>query len=79
MDADLLEHRLALVERQIVDAERHMTLRRDNLTRLEIDGLAASETAEIARERLQSMEGSLRRYTAERKQLQAQLRRSRAA
>jgi len=79
MDTDLLEHRLALVERQIVDAERHITLRRDNLTRLEIDGLAASETAEIARDRLRSMEASLLQYTAERRQLQAQLRRSRAA
>jgi hypothetical protein len=79
MDIDLLEHRLALVERQIVDAEQHITLRGDNLARLEIDGLAASETAEIARDRLRQIENSLRRYTAERRQLQAQLRRSRAA
>jgi hypothetical protein len=79
MDTDLLQHRLVLVERQIVDAERHITLRRDNLARLEMDGLATSETAEITRDRLRDMENSLRRYTAERKHLQATLRRLRAA
>ena len=44
MDTDLLEHRLVLVERQIADAELHVTLRRDNLARLEADRLGASET-----------------------------------
>src|SRR5215472_9485391 len=52
MDTDVLEYRLGLVERQIVDAERHVTLRRDNLVRLEADDLGASETANIARHRL---------------------------
>jgi hypothetical protein len=76
MDTDLLEHRLALVERQIVDAERHVTLRRDVLIRLEADGLSASETAEQARDLLRQIEGKLRARTAERKWLQAQLRRA---
>jgi len=75
METDLLEHRLALVERQIVDAEQHITLRRDNLARLEADGLDASGTANIARDWLRGLEGRLRRYCAERKQIQAQLRR----
>jgi len=36
MKTDVLEHRLALVERQIVHAEQHITLRRDNLTGLDL-------------------------------------------
>ena len=79
MDTGMLEQRLALVERQIVDAERYVTLRRDNLIRLELDGLGRSPTAEIARDRLRQMEDKLRRHSAERKQLQAELRRARAA
>ena len=75
----MLEHRLALVERQIVDAERHVTLRRDNLIRLELDGLSTSPTATIARDRLRQIQDKLRRYGAERKQLQAELRRASAA
>jgi len=76
MDTDVLEYRLGLVERQIVDAERHVTLRRDNLVRLEADDLGASETANIARHRLRQIEEKLRRYNAERKHIQAQLRRA---
>ena len=79
MDTGMLEHRLALVERQIVDAERYVTLRRDNLIRLELDGLGSSPTAGIARDRLRQMEDKLRRHGAERKQLQAELRRATAA
>ena len=75
----MLEHRLALVERQIVDAERHVTLRRDIILRLELDRLGTSPTAEIARDRLRHMEDRLRRHGAERRQLQAELRRARAA
>jgi hypothetical protein len=75
MDTKVLEHRLGLIERQIVDAERHVTLRSDNVARLEADGLGASGTANIARGRLRQIEDGLRRYNAERKQLQAQLRR----
>jgi hypothetical protein len=52
MDTELLEHRLALVERQIVDAERHITLRRDVLNRLELEGLGASDTADDVRDLL---------------------------
>jgi len=74
MDTDLLEHRLVLVERQIADAELHVTLRRDNLARLEADRLGASETAGITRDRLRRIEESLRARYAERKWLQAQLR-----
>ena len=76
MDTDLLEHRLVLVERQIADAELHVTLRRDNLARLEADRLGASETAGITRDRLRRIEESLRARYAERKWLQAQLRRA---
>ena len=76
MDIDVLEHRLALVDRQIVDAERHVTLRRDILARLEMDGLGASETAGISRVLLRQIEDSLRAHTAERTRLQAQLRRA---
>ena len=79
MDTDLLEHRLLLVERQIVDGEQHITLRRDILTRLEQDGLSASETASDARDNLQWRENRLRTHTVERRRLQAQLRRLRAA
>jgi hypothetical protein len=79
MDTGMLEHRLALVERQIVDAEQHVTLRRDNLIHLELDGLSASPTAGIARDRLRQIEDNLRRHGSERKQLQAELRRIRAA
>jgi hypothetical protein len=75
MDRDFLKHRLALVERQIVDAEQHLTLRRDILARLELDGLGASETADITRDRLRRMEQNLRAHTVERNQIQAQLRR----
>jgi hypothetical protein len=76
MDTDVLEHRLVLLERQIADAERHLTLRRDILTRLELDSLGASETADITRDRLRWTEERLRVHTAERKRLQAQLRRA---
>lgn len=79
MDTDLLEQRLALVERQIVDAERHVTLRRDILVRLELDGLNTSPTADIARDRLRQIEDRLRRHGSERRQLQAELRRASAA
>lgn len=79
MDTGVLEHRLDLVERQIVDAERHVTLRRDIIIRLELDGLGTSQTAEIARDRLRHIEERLRRHGAERRQLQAELRRMRAA
>ena len=72
----MLEHRLALVERQIVDAERHVTLRRDILTRLELDDLGASETAGTTRDLLRQIEESLRMHLAERKWLQAHLRRA---
>jgi len=50
MDTDLLEHRLVLVERQIADAELHVTLRRDKPYRLETDGLSASETTNTTRD-----------------------------
>jgi len=72
---DVLEHRLMLVERQIANAERHVTQRRDNLARLEADRLGASETASVTRDLLRRIEESLRLHYAERKQLQAQLRR----
>jgi hypothetical protein len=75
MDNDSLEHRLALVERQIVDAERHITLRRDILNGLDVNGLGASDTADAVRDLLRHMEDKLRAHTAERKRLQAQLRR----
>ena len=75
-DMDVLEHRLMLVERQIANAERHVTLRRDNLARLEADRLGASETAGITRDLLRRIEESLRARYAERKWLQAQLRRA---
>jgi hypothetical protein len=75
MDTDMLEHRLTLVERQIVDAEQHITLRRDTLARLELDGLGASETADGVRDMLRHMKDKLRAHTVERKQIQAQLRR----
>jgi hypothetical protein len=68
MDNDFLQYRLALVERQIVDAELHLTLRRDVLNRLEVEGLGASDTADDVRDKL-------RAHTAEQKQIQAQLRR----
>src|SRR5262249_13166683 len=76
MDTDVLEHRLVLVERQIADAERQLTLRRDTLIRLELDSLGATETAGITRDRLRLTEERLRVHTAERKWLQAQLRRA---
>ena len=76
---DLLEQQLARVERQITKGELHATLQRDILSRLEAEGLGASETAEIARDLLCLTEHRLRAHTAERKRLQAQLRRSRAA
>ena len=76
MDTDLLEHQLALVERQIADAERHVTLRRDILTRLELDSLGTSETADITRDRLRQMGERLRVHYGERKRLQARLRRA---
>ena len=69
MDTDALEHRLALVERQIADAEQHVTLRRDILARLEADDLGASETAGITRDLLREIEERLRAHTAERKWL----------
>jgi hypothetical protein len=75
MDTDVPEHRLALVERQIVDAERHVTLRRDILTGLDMNGLAASETADAVRDLLRHMENKLRAHTIERQRIQAQLRR----
>ena len=58
MDADLLEYRLALVERQIADDERHITLPGDIVARLDIDGLGASEQAGIARDLLHLPSGS---------------------
>ena len=61
MDTAQLEHRLALVERQIVDAERHATLRRDIIIRLELDGLSTSDTAAIARDRLRQIEAAAHR------------------
>jgi hypothetical protein len=76
MDIELLEYRLALVERQIADAERHVTMRRDIVARLEADGLSASETAGITRDLLRQIEASLRARNAERQRLQAQLRRA---
>ena len=44
---DLLEYRLGIVERQIVVAERHVTLRRDILTAFDVNRLGLSETAKI--------------------------------
>ena len=75
MDTDVLNHQLALVERQIIDAEMHATLRRDVLARLEEDGLSASETADNARDNLRRTEDNLQLYAAERKRIQAQMRR----
>jgi hypothetical protein len=75
MDNDFLQYRLTLVERQIVDAELHLTLRRDVLNRLEVEGLGASDTADGVRDMLRHMEDKLRAHTVERKQIQAQLRR----
>ena len=75
MDTDVLNHRLALVERQIIDAEMHATLRRDVLAHLEEDGLGVSQTADNARDNLRRTEDNLRLYAAERKRIQAQLRR----
>jgi hypothetical protein len=66
---------VALVERQIVDAERHITLRRDILTGLDVNGLGTSETADGVRDMLRHMEDKLRAHTVERKQIQAQMRR----
>jgi hypothetical protein len=65
MDTDFLEHRLALVERQIVDTERYITLRRDTLNRLEADGLGASETADVVRDSLRHMEDKLQAHTVD--------------
>jgi len=75
MDNDFLKHRLALVERQIVDAERHITLRRDILNGLDVNGLGASNIADGVRDLLRHMRDKLRAHTVKRKWLQAQRRR----
>jgi hypothetical protein len=71
-DIDPREHRLRLVERQIADAERHITLHRYVLARLEQSDLSASETAKLARENLRRTQNDLQRYSAERRRIQAQ-------
>src|SRR5262249_61065761 len=63
MDTDILKHRLALVERQIIDEELHVTLRGDIVARLEADGLGASETADITRDLLRQIEKRLQVHT----------------
>jgi len=74
MEPDLLQRQLALVETPD-RGEQHASIRRDVLTYLEGVGLGASETAEFARDLLRLTEDNLRARMAERKWLQAQLRR----
>lgn len=76
MERDLLERRLALVERQITQAEHHAAIRRSNLAGLEGAGRGASETADIIRDLLEWTERNLRTRIAERRWLRARLRRT---
>jgi hypothetical protein len=76
MERDVVERRLALVERQITQGEQHAAIRRSNLAGLEAAGRGASETADIIRDLLYWNERNLQTRIAERKWLWAQLRRT---
>lgn len=65
----MLEQHLAVAERHIAGGEQCVARQRDVIVRLEKAGLAASETAEIARGLLREMEATLRGERVERKRL----------
>jgi len=76
MDHEMLERRLNLAERRIGQLERHIEQQRIVLAALATAGRGNSETAEITRDVLRTMERNLRVETADRKRLPVQLRRS---
>ena len=75
MEPDLLERRLALVERQIGQEEQHAAMRRDCLAGLETAGRGTSDIAGEIRDHLHWTENKLRMHRAEREWLLGQLRR----
>ena len=74
MDRDLLGRRLAVTERRVGQLKGHVDSQRGVIDALEAAGLGKTETAEIARELLGTMEQNLRREIAHRKWLHSQLR-----
>jgi hypothetical protein len=76
MDRSLIERLLADTEQRIADNERHISTQCDVIAALERAGLGNSETAETAREILQSMQRVLSARLRARKLLRVQLRRA---
>jgi hypothetical protein len=79
MDRDLIERRLALLERRLSELEHVLNRQCGVVSGLEAVGRGRSETAEIARELLRTMELNFKRAIAERKWLRVQLRAGREA
>jgi hypothetical protein len=76
MDTSLIERSLADIEQRIADNERHISTQCDVIDALESVGRGNSETAETAREILQSMHRALSARLRARRLLRAQLRRA---
>lgn len=70
----MLGRRLAGTERRVVQLTGHVDCQRAVIDALEAAGRGKSETAEIARDLLGTLERNLRRETAHRKWLRNQLR-----
>ena len=72
-DREMLERRLAHTERRITDLEQHVARQRTVVAWLDTSGRGGSETAEIARGLLQTMELNVRREMSERRLLRGRL------
>ena len=66
---EVFERQLALTERRIGELEHHIACQRSVIASLESAGRGSSETAEIARDVLRTMEFNVRRELADRTRL----------
>jgi len=70
---EVFERQLALTERRISELEHHIARQRGVIASLESAGRGGSETAEIARDLLRTMEFNVRRELGDRRRLRAAL------
>ena len=70
---EVFERQLALAERRISELEHHIARQRSVIASLEAAGRGSSETVEIARDLLRTMEFNLRREIGDRTRLRAVL------
>jgi hypothetical protein len=69
MDRAMLMRHLALAERHITEGREHVVRQHDIIARLEAAGLGSSQTADIARLLLSSMQDSLAQHISDRDRL----------